>query len=316
MQRLMSLALALAAPVALAPALHAQTAPAAPQGVAVRDDGLVATWYPPASGRRGPAILVLGGSEGGEGGGKRIAAAFAAKGYGVLALAWFKAEGLPQQLQQVPLEYFGKGIRWLQANPLVEPEHVGLYGISKGGEAALLVAAREPGVKAVVAAVPSSVAWQGINFANYADVQSSWSVGGQPLPYLAYDTSAPFTSVLDLYQRSLKHAAEHPEAAIPVERIAGPVLLLSAKDDTLWPSSAMSDAVIARLDARGFRFRHEHIAYPDAGHGALSPSDGRGAASNSGYQNMGGTEAGNGFARRDAWARTFAFFNASIGAPE
>lgn len=283
-------------------------------GVPVRDNGLVATWYPPASGTRGPAILVLGGSEGGEAGGKRLGEALAKQGYGVLALAYFKAEGLPQQLQEIPLEYFGTGVAWLRANPLVDAQHIGLYGISKGGEAALLVASREPAIRAVVAVVPSSVVWQGINTANYADVKSSFSLGGQPVPYLAYDTSAAFTSVLDLYERSLKLAGQHPEAAIPVEQINGPLLLLSGKNDMLWPSAAMSDQVIARLDAKGFKFRHEHIAYPDAGHGAMSPQSG--AGNNTAYANMGGTEAGNGFARGDSWARILVFFKASIGAPK
>ena len=317
MKRLVS-ALALAVCALALPATIAagQTSPqaAAGNGVAVRDDGLVATWYPPASGRRGPAILVLGGSEGGEGGGKRLGEALNRQGYGVLALAYFRAEGLPQQLQEVPLEYFGKAVRWLQAQPLADAERIGLYGISKGGEAALLVASREPAIRAVVAVVPSSMVWQGINSANYADVRSSFSLGGRPVPYLAYDTGAPFTSVLDLYERSLKFAGAHPEAAIPVEKINGPVLLLSGKSDTLWPSSAMAEQVIARLDAHGFKHAHWHIAYPDAGHGAMSPA--AGPVNNTAYANMGGTEAGNGFARSDSWARIAAFFKSSIGAPK
>lgn len=293
-----------------------QTAPqaVAATGVTVRDNGLVATWYPPASGKRGPAILVLGGSEGGEGGGKKLGEALSRQGYGVLALAYFKAEGLPEQLQEVQLEYFGKSVAWLQANPLVDAQHIGLYGISKGGEAALLIASREPAIHAVVAVVPSSVVWQGINFANYTDVKSTFSLNGRPVPYLAYDTSAPFTSILDLYARSLKFADEHPDSIIPVEKINGPVLLLSGKSDALWPSAAMGDQVIARLDAKGFKHAHTHIAYADAGHGGMSPSDGSG--NNSGAANMGGTDAGNGFARADSWARVAAFFKASIGAPK
>ncbi|RYY42057.1 MAG: dienelactone hydrolase [Sphingomonadales bacterium] len=283
-------------------------------GVAVRDQGLVATWYPPASGKSGPAILVLGGSEGGEGGGKRLAEAFARQGYGALALAYFNAEGLPKQLQEVPLEYFATAVAWLQAQPLVERGKIGVYGISKGGEAALLIASREPAIRAVVAVVPSSLVWQGINFADYTDVKSSFSLGGKPVAYVPYDTSAPFTSILDLYARSLKTAAQHPDAIIAVEKINGPVLLLSGKNDSLWPSAAMADQVVARLDAKGFKSRREHIAYPDAGHGAISPP-GK-SANNSGYANMGGTEAGNAFARSDSWARIEAFFHNSIGAPK
>ncbi|RPJ54618.1 MAG: hypothetical protein EHM23_28545 [Acidobacteria bacterium] len=40
-----------------------------------------------------------------------------------------------------------------------------------------------------------------------------------------------------------KEAVE--KAVIPGEKINGPVLLVSGKDDRLWPSSAMVDMVIA-----------------------------------------------------------------------
>ncbi len=321
MRKIIAFALLAASPLVAAPSPLAAQVATAPAGISVRDGGLVATWYPPASGKRGPAILVLGGSEGGEESSKRVGAAFAAQGYGVLSLAYFKAEGLPPQLQEVPLEYFDRAIAWIARQPLADRHKIGLWGMSIGGEVALVLASRAPQIKAVVAAVPSSVVWQGINMADYASVKSTFSLDGRPVPYLPYDTSAPFRSIFDLYQRSLKFIDAHPGAIIPVERIAGPVLLLSGKSDGLWPSSAMSDQVMARLDAKHFRHPHEHIAYPDAGHGAMSPpysAMGRAvpADANAGNRNMGGTEAGNGFARTDSWRRTLAFFAAALGGPK
>ncbi|MCW3846337.1 prolyl oligopeptidase family serine peptidase [Sphingomonas sp. LB-2] len=319
MKRALLLALGaglLALPGQLVPAAatQAQTV-ATPAGIPVREQGLVATWYPPASGKRGPTLLVLGGSEGGEEGGKRLGEAFARQGYGVLALAYFKADGLPQQLQEIPLEYFDTAVAWLVRQPLADPKRIAIYGISKGGETALLVASRRPEIKAVIAVVPSSVVWQGINFADYTSVKSSFSLNGQPVPYIPYDTSAPFTGVYDLYLRSLKFAGEHPDAAIPVERIGGPVLLLSGRADTLWPSSAMADQVMARLDARGFRYPHRHIAYPDAGHaGAIPPDDGHGRPATA-FNALGGTTEGNAAARADSWKQALAFLAASIGEP-
>lgn len=287
---------------------------AAPTGIPVREQGLVGTWYPPASGKRGPAILVLGGSEGGEEGGKRIAQAFAREGYGVLALAYFRADGLPQQLQEIPLEYFDTAVAWLVKQPLADPAHFAIYGFSKGGETALLVASRHPEIKAVIAVVPSSVVWQGINMTDYASVKSSFSLNGQPIAYLPYDTSAPFTSIFDLYTRSLKFADTHPDAMIPVERIGGPVLLLSGRADTMWPSSAMADQVIARLDAKHFRYPHRHIAYADAGHaGAVPPSET--PPPPTAFNGLGGTTEGNAAARADSWVQILAFLKSSIGEP-
>lgn len=316
MKKIAILALALAAPLAAAPGpLAAQTAPAAaPAGVQVRDNGLVATWYPPASGKKGPVILVLGGSEGGEKMVNYLGMAFASKGYGVLALAWFNADGLPPHLQEIPLEYFAKAIDWIEAQPLADASKIGLYGVSKGGEAALLIASRQPEIRAVTAAVPSSVVWQGINFTDYTSVKSSFSLDGKPVTYMPYDQSAPFSTVLDLYQRSLKFTDQHPGAAIPVEKINGPVLLLSGRQDGLWPSSAMSDQVIARLDAEGFKHKRQHIAYDNAGHTGVVPPYDEKPGSNGGF-NMGGTPEGNKAAREDAFAKTLVFFAEALGGP-
>lgn len=277
----------------------------------VRDHGLVATWFPPASGKKGPAMLVLGGSEGGEEGGKLLGKAVAREGYGVLSLAYFGADGLPANLQEIPLEYFDQALVWLAAQPLADSRRIGIYGISVGGETALLVASRHPEIKAVIAAVPSSFVWQGINMHDFTSVKSTYSLNGKPVSYVPYDNKAAFTSVLDLYQRSLAQPDIPAAAAIPVERIGGAILLLSSKDDRLWPSTMMSDQVIKRLDAAEFTYPHEHIAYDDAGHGAMSPPSGNPAMAS--LDNLGGTVSGNQVARIAMWQRVTAFLATTLG---
>ena len=69
-----------------------------------------------------------------------------------------------------------------------------------------------------------------------------------------------------MYEHSLKQQNRVREALIPVEKIGAPVLLLSGKADSMWPSSAMSDLVIRRLDERSFPYEHRHIAYENSGH--------------------------------------------------
>ena len=294
--------------------------PAVPQcGVAdiattaeeVHADGLVAQYIHPTAPGRHPALLILGGSEGGTAGVRRLAAPFAAQGYAVLALSYFGADGLPQNLDQIPLEYFATGLRWLAARPEVDGGRIGVFGISKGGEAALLVASRNPQIRATVAGVPSNVAWQGIIRPAW-DNRSSWSEGGRPLPYLSYDFSHGFTSILALYQGGLATAAQHPDAEIPVERINGPVLLISGRADSLWPSTAMSEAVVARLRAHNFRFPVEHLAFENAGHAAASPPVlGQNSAGPDSF--VGGTEEGNATARAESWRATVCFFRSALG---
>lgn len=75
-----------------------------PGGVRVTDHGLLGNFYPRMKAGVGPAILLLGGSEGGLGG-VRSAQALVAQGYSVFSLAYFGDPGLPQHLRLVPLEY-------------------------------------------------------------------------------------------------------------------------------------------------------------------------------------------------------------------
>jgi hypothetical protein len=48
-------------------------------------------------------------------------------------------------------------------------------------------------------------------------------------------------------------------AAIPVERIGGPVLLISSTGDEMWPATRMSRRLISRLEANGFAHPHRHV---------------------------------------------------------
>ena len=90
------------------------------------------------------------------------AALLAARGYPSLALAYFKAPGLPQTLRDIPLEYFTSALEVLRAQPGVDPDHVLVAGDSRGGEAALLLGAHFPQlVNGVIAGVPSSVVHPG-----------------------------------------------------------------------------------------------------------------------------------------------------------
>ncbi len=290
--------------VFIAPAF-AQTA------VPVHDNGLVATWYAPA--RKAPVIIALGGSECGEKGGQLLAQSVAKLGYGALAVAYCGSAGLPPAVQNIPLEYFGKAVDWVEQQPLADRDHIGLYGISVGAETALVVASRDARIKAVVAGSPSSVVWQGFDPRDYGSVAPTYLLDGKPVPYVPFDMSKPFVSVFDLYQRSLDTLPAHRDAVIAVENIDGPVLLLSGKADTLWPSSVMADQVIARLDAKNFRYAHEHIAYADAGHVApVPPAD----IPLRQLDALGGTAQGNTAARADAWKRTVAFFRRYLGSPD
>ena len=53
---------------------------------------------------------------------------------------------------------------------------------------------------------------------------------------------------------------------LPVERINGPVLLISGTDDAVWPSTVLSEFAVRRLRAHAHPHAVEHLVYDGAGH--------------------------------------------------
>ncbi len=264
----------------------------------VRERGLFANLYLPQDrAGRVPGVILLAGSDGGFGRQDSVAAVLAKEGYAALVVAYFGIEGLPPELDRIPLEYFASAVKYLRAHPKVNSKKIAAVGYSKGGEAVLLLASRMPEIRAVVASVPSSVVFQGIG-KGFPKI-SSWGEHGQPLPFVPY---APWDRSMDLreiYTLSLRQEEAVREAAIPVERIRGPVLLLSGRDDKIWPSTEMCEAIVARLKSQRFRHFYEHVAYDNAGHGISYVRDN--------VTRLGGTEEGNRHAQIDGQKRMLAF---------
>ena len=95
-----------------------------------------------AAAARRPAVLIIGGSQGGLAS-TLLAALLAAHDYPALAIAYFKEPGLPWSPSRIPLEYFARAL-WLRARPQVDPAHVFTLGISFGSEPALLLGENIP----------------------------------------------------------------------------------------------------------------------------------------------------------------------------
>ncbi len=284
-----------------------------PTGRRVAESGLLGNYYPGRGAGPRPALLVLGGSEGGLGrSARRSAEALQAEGFSVLHLSYYRAPGQPPDLELIPLESFATALAWLRRQPEVDPGRVGVFGVSKGAEAALLVATRDPGIGAVVAAMPSSVAWQGASMDRGGEFDSSWSERGRPLEHLRYGPWKWWTDMSPVLTAALETLPRHPGAAIPIERTRARVLLVCGEADSLWPSCPMARQVERRARGHG-RPNVIVLAYPDAGHAAfgqpLQESDDR----YSGLDQLGGSDEGNNRARRHGWPRVIAFLKSALG---
>ena len=240
-----------------------------------RRDGVAGYLFVPASRTRRPAAVVFGGSEGGN---SMVDAAglLAAHGYPALALAYFKAPGLPRHLVDIPLEYFERAIRILRRQPAADPARVVTLGVSRGGEASLLIASTFPRlVHGAIGLVPSANVNRGLGGDAAA---AAWTLRGRPIH----------------------------ERAIAVERIDGPVLTAGGGGDLIWNSTGFTQEIEQRLADHHFRFPHRALNYVAAGHlvGGAVPY----LPHSTHQEQFGGTLRGDAAARADLWPRILGFF--------
>ena len=287
-----------------------------PDGQRIVEDGLFANYFPAKGSTAGPGALLLGGSEGGLGAGARDAAvALQREGFSVLVPAYFGVPGQPRHLERVPLETFDRALAWLAARPEVDPQQLVVGGVSKGAEAALLVATRHPELRAVVAGVPSSVVWPGIRFSTL-NTGSSWTRDGRPLPFLPYGPLRPRMITGDIgvvYRGGITEVEDHPDAVIPVEEIQAPVMLICGGDDTLWPSCPMSRQIEARA-AHADGPSITVLDYSDAGHGCVGPPLSADDPVLDQLSRVGGSPAANNAARADGWPKIIDFVRNAVSA--
>jgi uncharacterized protein len=253
---------------------------------------------------RAVGLLVLTGSSG------RVdverARLFAQRGALAVALRWFGGPGQPPGICEVPLESFILAVDWLVDRGV---RHVGILGVSKGAEAALLVACRDHRVRTVVAISPPSVSWANVGPGPDGQTypyRSSWTWRDQPVPFVPYDeTWAPAEGSAPVAYRSLyeQRMGTFPEraasAVIPIEDAPADVLLVAGHADAMWPS----DIFAADLAARRRRAERqvEVISHLDAGHRPYFPDET--APPPSVISAHGGTIGGDAALGRAAWPR-------------
>ena len=238
--------------------------------------------YRPQGEGRLPVIIVVGGSEGGSSFGRRMGPQLAMLGYAALALpyynpSWNKEElpGLPTAFVDVPVDRLGAVYRWIKGRRDLDHRGIGIYGVSKGGEFAMIAATRYRWLRAVIGIVPSDVVWEGWGEPAPDGTLSSFSWRGRPLPFTPYFDIGPTIAALErgeqaslafAHAQGRRNAPGRAAAArIPVERFRGAMLVAGGERDRTWPSGAMVQTIVERRAAAG----RETVAlvYPEAGHG-------------------------------------------------
>ena len=230
----------------------------------------------PGNGRKDKVLIVMSGSNGGIKLTRHAARFYHENGFPALALALVRTRQTPKDLSCVPVEYVENAIAWLQKQGF---ERIGVDGMSKGSEMALVAASMFPALSCVIARVPSYFVSEGLSGSGKnkgPSGTSCWSYRGKELPYAPY-RSRSFNLLSVLLKEKELHIISFnrdkdvtPEAFIPIEKIKAPILLLSSKHDEVWPSYESATLMEKKLTEIGFPFPHRHIAFEHMSHAMLT----------------------------------------------
>ncbi|HYG04176.1 MAG TPA: acyl-CoA thioester hydrolase/BAAT C-terminal domain-containing protein, partial [Chryseosolibacter sp.] len=220
-----------------------------------------------SEGIKQPLVVGLGGSEGGNAWAsdrwKTAREKFTSNGYAFLALEYFGGPTTPEALDRISIDSVFKAIKEAAMHPQIDAEWIAIVGGSKGAELALLMASHYSDIDCVVAMVPGYASFPALTMGANT---SSWTYQNKevtfvPMPWaavpdaIAHDLRGAFTTMIE-------DSAAVEAARIRIANIQGPILFVSAREDEMWPSSEMSDDMMAYLKAHQFPFAYAHITDP------------------------------------------------------
>ena len=196
--------------------------------------------------RRAPAVIIVSGSEGRIEKAQNIAQLLSSRGYICLAIAYFGLEGLPQNLERIPIECLEEAKDFLYHHPQVDNTKIGIYGRSKGAELVLAGQSILEDVQCLVLNSPSNVIFEGIK-GKLNSNSSSWTYLQKELPYQKFQLGEYL-----LNKFFGKHIPEDSRAQIDVSKISSPLLLLGSDVDEIWNASSAIDDIISHYKGNPF----------------------------------------------------------------
>lgn len=237
-----------------------------------KKQGVVETLLYLGDGDNQPLIVAFGGSEGGidwhRNHLKSKRDSLIQKGYAILAIGYFNADGTPSNLDRISLDAISDTIMNIAKNNKIDESKIALIGGSKGGELILNLASRFNQYKAVIAMSTSNVSFPAITWSSNT---SSWTYKSKEVPYVpaTLKTISPALKgdLYSAFSMMLEDEKAVKNAEIEVEKINGPILILSGKNDDQWPATSMSNKIIERLNKNNFKYYNKHIAL-NGGHTA------------------------------------------------
>ena len=179
------------------------------------------------------AVIVFHGSDGFKSNHEIIARKLAKEGFAALALTWFGGASSRPLWSAVRAEDILQAVAFLEQQPAVDADRLGLIGFSRGGGLALIMATLIPQTKAAV---------------NYFGL-TAWKAGLEEFGHLSLNESEP----LDF-----------------VKNLSCSVLSFHGKKDTVVP---VDNTIEFDAACKKYGVDHRYILYPDVNHSFIWQGD-------------------------------------------
>jgi pimeloyl-ACP methyl ester carboxylesterase len=224
----------------------------------IRSEGIVGKLFMPKQHDKNRTAVVIIPGAGGPNFEILPAYLLAARGFTVFSLAYYGLDDLPQQLESIPIEYFSRAVDYLRRKYIGSGGKIVLLGISRGTEAAAMLALQRIDIDGLVLLSTSSVLNSGWG-TGFKARMPAWTLHGSALPFMPsvqdedevmQAQTAPYRTRA-LYDLRLNKLKVDDPARIPFGKIKGDVILLSCDQDEVWPSARMSADIVAAAKGQG-----------------------------------------------------------------
>jgi hypothetical protein len=285
--------------------------------------------YEPSGASLLPAVLLVPGSTG-VAALAPTAALLASRGHATAVLAYVEEPGLPASMREIPVEIVAEAARAFTALDTVDGDRLVVWAVSVGTGLVLsaLSSSFPLPLRGVVVVSPTDVVWQALGAGGPPPKASSLSRDAQEVPWLrmhgerllgqvlthvvtARLPGRPRSTAMRLrpaYDRSKDDPGTVSAAAIPVEQIDAPLLLVAGTADAMWPSVTMAQSIVDRRREHGVGDGDELVVLPDAGHFMRPPATPT-TVDRTADLVSGGSPEGVARGQRTAWTRALAFLN-------
>ncbi|XP_072510952.1 acyl-coenzyme A amino acid N-acyltransferase 1-like [Notamacropus eugenii] len=184
------------------------------------------------------------------------ASLLASHGFGVLALAYFAYEDLPNSLLEIDLEYFEEAANMLMHHPKIHKSGIGVISVCKGAEIGLAMAVH---LKQVVATIC-------INGANvFRETPCKYKdLVFKPIFYQVEYIQIHVSGAICSLHGDLG-AEVNQQSVLRVEEAQGHILFIVGEKDECMNSKAYAEQAMEQLRRHG-RSNGTLLSYPGAGH--------------------------------------------------